>query len=78
MAKAKLASLTEKWIDGNIERQHAIKAQEQKEGDSDEKIKQTLYISKRAAKMLWQNRVDTREPISHTVEKLVLKHLAGK
>ncbi len=36
---------------------------------------QTLHISAEASKLLWQNRVDTGNTISSTVEALVIKHL---
>ena len=56
MAKAKLATVTEKWIDGKAESGLAVKGKRQK--DSKEKIKQTFYLSKEAAKLLWYNRAE--------------------
>ncbi len=76
MAKAKLATVTEKWIDGKTESSLAVKGERQKDGK--EKVKQTFYLSKEAAKLLWHNRAETREPISHVIERLVMKHLGGK
>ncbi len=76
MAKAKLATVTEKWIDGKTESRLAVKGERQKDGK--EKIKQTFYLSKEAAKLLWHNRAETREPVSHTVEKLVMEHFRKK
>lgn len=84
MVKAKLATLTEKWINGKtekqlavkMERQHNIKAEKQK--TAIEKMKQTFYISKETSKMLWHNRAETGEPISHTIEKLVKEHFGKK
>lgn len=70
MVKAKLATLTEKWIDGKTERQSAT--------DDAPKIKQTLYMSKKACKVLWHNRAETGEPMSHTVEQLILEHIGKK
>jgi len=74
MAKAKLGMLTEKWINGKTEKQHNVKAEKQKTVDK-EKVKQTLYMSKRAVKLLWYNRAETGEPMSHTLERLVLEGL---
>ncbi len=76
MAKAKLAAMTEKWIDGKTERQNAVKTVRQ--GGAVGKTKQTLYISKEAVKLLWYNRAETGEPMSRTVEKLVMQHLGTK
>jgi hypothetical protein len=74
MAKAKLGALTEKWIDGKTEKQLTVKTERQKIVD-DKKIMQTLYMSKKAVKLLRHNRAETGEPMSHTLEKLVLQHL---
>lgn len=76
MAKAKLATLTEKWIDGKAEKRLASKAGRPQ--NVIERTKQTVYISKEASKLLWHNRAETGEPISHAVEKLVMKHLGKK
>lgn len=78
MAKAKLATLTEKWINGKTEKHLAVKTERQGIVGDDPKIKQTLYMSKRACKMLWHNRAETGEPMSHTVEQLILKHIGKK
>lgn len=67
MAKAKLATLTEKWINGKTEKQNIV--------DNEQKIKQTLYMSRKAVKLLGHNRAETGEPMSHTVEQLILKHI---
>lgn len=74
MAKAKLGTLTEKWIDGKTEKQLTVKTERQKIVD-DKKIMQTLYMSQKAVKLLRHNRAETGEPMSHTLEKLVLQHL---
>ena len=74
MAKAKLGTLTEKWIDGKTEKQLTVKTEKQKTVE-DKKIMQTLYMSKKAVKLLRHNRAETGEPMSHTLEKLVLQHL---
>ena len=76
MAKAKLATLTEKWINGKTEKQLAVKTERQNTAvDDDQKIMQTLYMSKKAVKLLRHNRAETGEPMSHTLEKLVMQHL---
>ncbi|MBU0569365.1 hypothetical protein KKB40_01110 [Patescibacteria group bacterium] len=74
MAKAKLGSLTEKWIDGKIERQKDVKTERQ-ETVTEAKIMQTLYMSKKAVKLLRYNRAETGEPMSHTLERLVIAHI---
>ena len=74
MAKAKLGTLTEKWIDGKTEKQLTVKTEKQKTVD-DRKIMQTLYMSQKAVKLLRHNRAETGEPMSHTLEKLVIEHL---
>ncbi|OGY84335.1 MAG: hypothetical protein A3I91_05065 [Candidatus Kerfeldbacteria bacterium RIFCSPLOWO2_02_FULL_42_19] len=78
MAKAKLATLTEKWIDGKTEKQLAVKTERQNTAENDQKIKQTLYMSRKAAKLLGHNRAETGEPMSHTVEQLILNHIGKK
>lgn len=74
MAKAKLATLTEKWINGKTEKQHTVKIERQK-SVNEERIKQTLYMSKQAAKLLWYNRAETGETMSHALERLVIEGL---
>jgi len=44
MAKAKLGTLTEKWITGKTEKQLTVKTERHKTVD-DKKIMQTLYMS---------------------------------
>jgi len=78
MVKAKLATLTEKWIDGKTEKQLAVKTERQNTAENDQKIKQTLYMSRKAVKLLGHNRVETGEPMSHTVEQLILNHIGKK
>jgi hypothetical protein len=73
MAKARLGTITERWIDGKTERRLDVKAGRPK--NAIERTKLTIYISKEAVKSLWHNRAETGEPISHTVEQLVVKHL---
>lgn len=78
MAKAKLSTLTEKWINGKTEKQLAIKTGRQNVTDNDRKIMQTLYMSEKAVKLLRHNRAETGETMSHTVEQLVLEHIGKK
>ena len=78
MVKAKLATLTEKWIDGKTEKQLAVKTERQNIAENDQKIKQTLYMSRKAVKLLGHNRAETGEPMSHTVEQLILDHIGKK
>lgn len=78
MVKAKLATLTEKWIDGKTEKQLAVKTERQNIAENDQKIKQTLYMSRKAVKLLGHNRAETGEPMSHTVEQLILNHIGKK
>ena len=73
MAKAKLGSITEKWINGKTKKQLNVKTEKQK--DVSKKTKLTIYVSEDTVKSLWHNRAETRQPISHTIEQLVTKHL---
>ena len=73
MAKAKLSTLTEKWIDGKTEKRFDVKTERQK--DVTGKSKLTVYISKETIKLLWHNRAETGKPMSHTVEQLITKHI---
>ena len=77
MAKAKLGTLTEKWIDGKTENKFTVKTERQETVD-EKKIMQTLYMSLKAVKLLRHNRAETGEPMSHTLEKLVMEHLGKK
>lgn len=74
MAKARLGTITEKWIDGKTENRNDVKTAKQK--DTSKKTKLTIYVSEDAVKLLWHNRAETGKPISHTVEQLVIKQLA--
>lgn len=73
MVKAKLGSLTKKWIDGKTEKQLIDETENRQ--STVEKTKLTIYIAKDLIKSLWHNRAETGEPMSHTVEKLIRKHL---
>ena len=77
MVKAKLASVTEKWINGKTEKKQDVKTEKQKDRDEG-KMMQTIYISRNASKMLWHHRAETGETISSTIEKLVLTHIGKR
>ena len=77
MAKAKLTSLTKEWIDSKAEKQDSAEESKLKSGDI-EMIKQTVYISRKANKLLWYKRVDTSATISSIVDGLILTHLEKK
>lgn len=76
MVKAKLAAVTEKWIDGKIEKHNDVKTEKQNDGE--EKMMQTIYIARKASKLLWHHRAETGETISSTVEKLILDNFGNK
>ena len=68
MAKAKLTADVAKWVD--------TKGVREKAQSDNGKVRQTIYVSQRASKLLWQRRVDAGVPVSRTVEDLVIQHLA--
>lgn len=74
MGKAKLGTLTEKWINGKTDKHDSIKT-EKNNTIIEKKIMQTMYLSAKATKLLRYNRAETGEPMSHTVEKLVIEQL---
>lgn len=73
MAKARLGTLTEKWIDGKNEKPLSIKKDKQNTVNG-KKIMMSLYMSEKAAKLLRYHRVETGEPVSHTLERLTLEY----
>ena len=73
MVKAKLATVTEQWIDGKTKRQNDVKTEKLQDGEG--KIMQTVYIARKASKLLWHHRAETGEKISHTIERLILSHV---
>ena len=50
------------------------KAEEALEG---EKQRMTVYVSKKASRLLWERRVETGVPVSRTIEDLVVRELSG-
>jgi len=80
MAKAKLTSLTQRWINSKTSKSNNVKKLKNQnvklstEGDPERKI-QTLYLSTEARRLLWQRRVETGSTVSSTVETLIIKHL---
>ena len=76
MVKAKLSALTSKWINGKKEKNDEVKkAGRPNTGAAENKVKQTVYISKEANKRLWYNRAETGKNISLAVEELIMTHL---
>jgi hypothetical protein len=76
MAKAKLAAVTQQWVEGKTEKQQDVKTSKQQDSKTVDIVKQTIYISRKANKLLWYNRVDTGKTISAAIDELVTKHLA--
>ncbi len=74
MVKAKLGSLTEKWISGKTDKQDNDKT-EKKKPVIDKKILQSFYLTEKAVKLLRYNRAETGEFISTTLQRLVMEHL---
>ena len=76
MVKAKLTALTSRWIDGRIKQNNEVKKRGRPDtGAAENKVKQTIYISKEANKRLWYNRAETGKNISLAVEELIMTHL---
>lgn len=78
MAKAKLTDLTKKWISGKTKKQNNSKTEiikTQSRQDLNEKIRQTVYITKKVNRLLWLHRINTGQTVSKAVEELVLRHL---
>jgi len=73
MVKAKLGSLTEKWISGKTDKQINCKTDNVK--PADKKRLQSFYLTERAIKLLRYNRAETGEFISSALERLVIEHL---
>lgn len=69
MAKAQLTSLTKRWIDSKTSKNVKLSKHQS------DKTMQTLYLSPMAKKLLWQNRVETGNNLSFTIENLILTHL---
>lgn len=71
MAKAKLTAAVSNWVEKKG-------PQEKARGGYPAvgKVKQTVYISQKASKLLWQRRVDVGIPVSRTIEDLIIKHLS--
>ncbi len=67
MAKAKLTAAMSKWV--------KRKGPREKVQTDNSKVRHTIYISKKASKLLWQHRVDTGIPVSRSVNDLITKYL---
>ncbi len=66
MAKAKLTAAVAGWVQKKGPREKAQAAA---------KMKHTVYISRKASKLLWKRRVDMGVPVSRTIDDLILKNL---
>jgi len=76
MAKAKLTALTKEWIDNKTESHIDVKTEKRNDTKTDnDKIRQTIYISRAINKKLWLSRIETGNSISSIVSDLVTKHL---
>ena len=73
MVKAKLGSLTEKWISGKTDKQINSKIEKQKPIIG-KRLQQAFYMSEKAVKLLRHYRAETGESISDTLEKIVIEH----
>lgn len=69
MARAKLTAMASEWV-----KKGPRKAEEALEG---EKQRMTVYVSKKASRLLWERRVETGVPVSRTIEDLVVRELSG-
>ena len=69
MAKAKLTAAITKWV--------ARKGVREEAQADNGKVKHTIYVSKKASKLLWQRRVDVGIPVSRTIDDLIIKHLGA-
>lgn len=70
MARAKLTAMASEWVKKGAGRP--------KEVPEAEKQRLTVYLSKRASRLLWERRVKTGIPLSRTIEDLVVKELSLK
>ena len=43
----------------------------------EDKHRLTVYLSKKASRLLWERRVKTGIPLSRTIEDLVMRELSG-
>lgn len=75
MAKAKLAAVTQQWVEGKTEKQKEVKLLRQQDSKTLDMVKQTVYISRAASKLLWYSRIENGGTISSIVDTLVTKHL---
>ena len=74
MAKAKLTHLTQSWIDSKTQKSNNVKTLKH-QNVSLSRSMQTIYISSEAKKLLWQQRINTGNTLSSTIETLILTHL---
>ena len=69
MARAKLTAMASEWV-----KKGPRKAEETPGGG---KQRMTVYVSKKASRLLWERRVETGAPVSRTIEDLVVRELGG-
>jgi len=74
MAKARLKIMTEDFINKKSGR---IVTKTPSNKDTKRK-RQNLHLSTKVLKLLWQNRTETGETLSDTVERLILKYFDKK
>jgi hypothetical protein len=70
MAKAKLTAMASEWVKNG--------PRKAKEATVGGKQRMTIYVSKKASRLLWERRVETGVPVSRTVEDLVIQELGKK
>jgi hypothetical protein len=69
MARAKLTAMASEWVKKGTGRP--------KVRPKTEKHPLTVYLSKKASRLLWERRVETGIPLSRTIEDLVVRELSG-
>mgnify|MGYP003375787140 FL=1 len=70
MARAKLTAMASEWVKKGTGRP--------KEVPEATKHRLTVYLSKKASRLLWERRVKTGIPLSRTIEDLVIRELSLK
>ncbi len=70
MARAKLTAMASEWVKKGTGRL--------KMTPDEDKHRLTVYLSKKASRLLWERRVKTGIPLSRTIEDLVVKELSLK
>ena len=68
MARAKLTAMASEWVKKGSGRP--------KMTPDEDKHRLTVYLSKKASRLLWERRVKTGIPLSRTIEDLVVRELS--